>query len=88
MSMTYVTLHVGNVAAPQATVAVDFLVDSGATYSVVNATVLQRLGIEAYSEDSFFLANGEKITPRRGPPSSATVSARASRTWSLAKKVT
>ena len=66
MGMTYVTMQVANAATLDATESLDCLVDSGANYSVVPATLLARLGIEPFSEDSFFLANGQKITRKRG----------------------
>ncbi len=66
MGMTYVTMQVANPATPNDTESLDFLVDSGANYSVVPSGILDRLGIVPLSEDSFFLANGEKITRRRG----------------------
>lgn len=66
MGMTYVTMQVANAATPERAESLDFLVDSGANYSVVPAQILSRLGIEPFSEDSFFLANGQKITRKRG----------------------
>jgi predicted aspartyl protease len=66
MGMTYVTMQVANAATPDRAESLGCLVDSGANYSVVLAAVLARLGIEPFSEDSFFLANGQKITRKRG----------------------
>lgn len=59
-------MEVANVANPDTTETVDFLVDSGATYSVVPAEVLGRLGIEPHSEQRFRLANGERIVRQKG----------------------
>ena len=42
------------------------LVDSGAVHSVVSAAVLDRLGIRPVKEEVFRLANGERITRRKG----------------------
>ena len=41
--------------------AVDFLVDSGAVYSVVDSTTLRRLGCRPYRRKTFFLADGSAI---------------------------
>lgn len=45
---------------------VQFLVDSGAVYSVVPARVLRRLGIKPIDRQEFRLANGEKIIRKKG----------------------
>jgi predicted aspartyl protease len=44
----------------------EFLVDSGAIYSVVPAHVLDRLGIHPIAEQQFRLADGTKIVRRKG----------------------
>ena len=46
--------------------AVECLVDSGATYSVIAAGVLEELGIEPIAEEVFRLGNGETIRRRKG----------------------
>ena len=66
MSLTHVEIEIANVASPEKTERVRCLVDSGAIYSVIPSRVLTRLGIQVIAEDSFFLANGEKITRKRG----------------------
>ena len=43
-----------------------FLLDSGAIHSVVPATVLDRLGIEPLDTQVFMLADGTKVTRRKG----------------------
>src|SRR3972149_2585191 len=45
---------------------VEFLVDSGAVYSVVSATILKQLGCKPYREKAFYLADGSKITRKIG----------------------
>jgi predicted aspartyl protease len=45
---------------------VEFLVDSGATYSVVPAPVLARIGVEPVQEQEFRLANGDRIVRKKG----------------------
>jgi clan AA aspartic protease len=47
-------------------IEVDFLIDSGAIYSLVPGAELQRLGIEPYKTMEFFLADGTKITRKVG----------------------
>lgn len=43
-----------------------FLVDSGASYSVVPAPILRKLGIKPTSKRSFVLANGTSIERKMG----------------------
>jgi predicted aspartyl protease len=66
MGITVIEIEVANVSDPERTELVEFLVDSGATYSVVPSEILQRLEIRPLTEQSFRLANGEKITRRKG----------------------
>lgn len=66
MGITYLTIDVGNPADPSDTRSVEFMVDSGAIYTVAPAAVLEELGIKPISEETFWLANGEKIVRQRG----------------------
>ncbi len=66
MGFIYVEASVCHVDRPERADAVTFLVDSGALYSVVPAPILEHVGVEPMMEESVFLANGEKITRRRG----------------------
>jgi predicted aspartyl protease len=66
MSLTHVDLEIANVATPDRTVRMSLLVDSGATYSVVPTPVLVDLGIEPITSQVFTLANGQKISRRKG----------------------
>jgi clan AA aspartic protease len=66
VGITYVELEIANVAAPKKGEKLEFLVDSGAVYSVVPARVLRRLGIKPVDKQEFRLANGEKIVRRKG----------------------
>lgn len=66
MGMTHVDIEVANVSAPDAGEKIRFLVDSGATYSVVPAEVLARLGITPRTEQVFKLANGDRISRKKG----------------------
>lgn len=66
MGLTTVEIEVGNPANPEVTEAVEFLVDSGAIYSIVPAHILDRLGIRPLTQQEFRLANGARITRRKG----------------------
>lgn len=64
--ITYLELEVANIAQPEVREKLKFLIDSGAIYSVVPASVLEKLGIEPLDEQEFRLANGETITRKKG----------------------
>jgi clan AA aspartic protease len=66
MGLTTLGVEVGNPANPQATEKVEFLIDSGAIYSVVPAPILDRLGIQPLAVQEFRLADGSKITRQKG----------------------
>jgi len=66
MGLTFVQIEVGNPANPEVTKPVEFLVDSGAIYSVVPTPILDELGIKPLAEEEFVLANGEKIVRKKG----------------------
>jgi predicted aspartyl protease len=66
MGITTVELEVANVATPKKSERLEFLVDSGAIFSVVPATTLRRLGIKSREKQEFRLANGDKIVRRKG----------------------
>ncbi len=66
MGITFVEIEVANVATPEKTERVEFLVDSGAVHSVVPTPVLERLGIRPLQEQQVRLANGSKIVRKKG----------------------
>ena len=66
MGLTVLSIEVGNPAEPDVTETVEFLIDSGAVYSVVHAPLLERLGIRPLTEQEFRLADGSKIARRKG----------------------
>jgi len=66
MGLTTVELEVANVARPDERERLEFLVDSGAIYSVVPAIVLDSLGIVPVAEQQFRLADGSKIVRKKG----------------------
>ncbi|MCH7812505.1 MAG: aspartyl protease [Planctomycetes bacterium] len=45
---------------------IEFLVDSGAVYSLVTARTLEALGCTPYRKRDFYLADGSKVTRRIG----------------------
>lgn len=61
MGLTNLSLKLANLAKPTHFEQVDFLIDSGAIYSVVNQQILKDLGITPVNEKEFTLANGDKI---------------------------
>jgi predicted aspartyl protease len=66
VGLTHITIDVANPARPGKTLPVEFLVDSGAVYSVVPTPTLRKLGVKAHSKQVFTLADGSQITRRRG----------------------
>lgn len=66
MGLTVLEIDVGNPANPDVTEKIEFLIDSGAIYSVVPTPMLERLGIRPLAEQEFRLANGEKIVRKKG----------------------
>ena len=66
MGLNMLGVEVGNPANPQATEKVEFLIDSGAIYSVVPAPISERLGIQPLAVQEFRLADGSKITRQKG----------------------
>jgi predicted aspartyl protease len=61
MGLTYIRASIANPARPRRSVRLKFLVDSGALYSVVPASVLRRLGIKPGKSKSFILADGTEV---------------------------
>ena len=66
MGLTYLEVEVGNPANPDITEKMKFLVDSGVIYSVVPKKVLDKLGIKPVSSQEFILADGTKISRKKG----------------------
>jgi len=66
MGITVLEIEVGNPARPDDTRTVEFVIDSGAVYSVVPAPVLEELGITPLAEETFRLADGSKIVRKKG----------------------
>ncbi len=66
MGLTVLKLEVGNPARPEVTKELEFLIDSGAIYSVVPAEILESLGIVPLTQQEFRLANGETVVRKKG----------------------
>jgi predicted aspartyl protease len=66
MGLTVLEIDVGNPARPEVTERVELLVDSGAVYSVIPSPILEELGLAPLGEQVFRLANGAKITRKKG----------------------
>lgn len=66
MGLTVLEIEVGNPADPEVTRPVEFLLDSGAVYSVVATPILESLKIKPLAEETFRLADGSKIVRKKG----------------------
>lgn len=66
MGLTVLEIEVGNPAKPEVTETIEFLIDSGAVYSIVPTPVLEKLGIKPIAEQQFRLADGSKIVRKKG----------------------
>jgi len=66
MGLTVLKVGVGNVARPKVMREVEFLIDSGAIYSVVPTRILKELGIRPLAKEEFRLADGSTIRRKKG----------------------
>ena len=66
MGITYLEIEIGHPERPKQTERLSFLIDSGATHSLVPRAILERLGIRANTTQKYQLANGEVITREKG----------------------
>ena len=66
MGLTVLEIEVGNPANPDVTEKLKFLIESGAIYSVVPASVLEHFGISPLTDQEFRLADGSKISRKKG----------------------
>ena len=64
MGLTNLTIQIANPSRPNVFEPVDFLIDSGATYSVVPRPVLERLGIPKLVPKIFRVAFGQQTIER------------------------
>lgn len=65
MALTHLKIKIFHPSEPRKA-DLDFLIDSGAVYSVVPSTILKKLNIKPDEERSFTLANGQTITRKLG----------------------
>lgn len=66
MGVTTIDVDIANPATPEMRQRLQFIVDSGATYSIVPAAVLRRLKVKPLRRTTFRLANGARIVRRKG----------------------
>lgn len=62
MGITHVKAWIANPTNPAQRRELEFLVDSGAMYTVVPRSVLAELGIMPHSQRTFTLADGRQVT--------------------------
>jgi clan AA aspartic protease len=66
MGLNVLEISIANPAKPKDLRTIEFLIDSGAIYSVIPAPILKKLGIKPTGEQTFHLADGSKITRKKG----------------------
>ena len=66
MGLTHIVATIANPAKPRRTVRLNFLVDSGAVYSVVPGSTLRKLGVKSHSRRVFTLADGSQASRHVG----------------------
>jgi aspartyl protease family protein len=66
MGLTFLNLNVANPNDPGQAETVEFLIDSGAIYSVVPRPILERLAIKPVSKQIFRLATGQTVERQTG----------------------
>lgn len=66
MGITKVILKIQNLKDSKKEFSGEFLVDSGATHTVVPSEVLKKIGIKPHGEEMFVLADGKIITRKVG----------------------
>lgn len=66
MGLAHIRARITNPANPRRSADLQFLVDSGAAYSVVPSAMLKRLGIRPSSKRTFILADGSSVERKMG----------------------
>lgn len=61
MRITFVRAKIKNPQNPKKQLEEEFMVDSGAIYSVVPASYLEKLGMKSHRKQEFTLADGTKV---------------------------
>lgn len=66
MALTYLKVTISNPADPKKSKQMEFLIDSGAIYSIVPKKILNELGIKPEETREFILANGQSLARKLG----------------------
>jgi clan AA aspartic protease len=66
MALTFLKVTISNPSNPKKSRDLEFLIDSGAIYSVVPEKTLAKLGVKPEETREFTLANGQLITRKLG----------------------
>ena len=66
MGLTQLTVRIANPTDATQYRDIEFIVDSGAVYTVARKKILKEIGIKPRSKRTFILANGEKFERRLG----------------------
>lgn len=66
MGITVSKVKIINPQSPQKSDELEFIVDSGAVYSVVPADKLEKLGVKPHRKQIFSLADGSKVEREMG----------------------
>jgi len=66
MGLTHKKLTIKESRKSQLFEDVDFFIDSGAIYSLVNSKTLEKLGIDHYKEMDFVMVDGTKVNRKVG----------------------
>lgn len=61
MALTFLKVTISNPGNPKKAKALEFLIDSGAVYSVVPREILSSLGVKPEETREFILANGQTM---------------------------
>lgn len=61
MGLTNLSIKISHPSNPKKSVDLEFMIDSGAVYSVAPTSVLEKLGIKPDEEREFILANGQTM---------------------------
>jgi predicted aspartyl protease len=66
VGLTTLEIDIANHRRPGKWESIELLVDAGAIYSVVPAPWLRKLGIRSLGKEEFVLADGSRVTRRKG----------------------
>ncbi len=86
MGLTQLTVRIANPTDPNRFRDLEFIVDSGATFTVVPKEILEELGIKSRSSRTFVLANGEKFERNLGNAEVEYIGARGAATVIFGEK--